>query len=255
MVGSSTKRGVVLTRRDRALLAELRSLRVVDREQAKLVGPFHSTARANARLLALTRAGYMKRTFVGTISGGRKAVYFLPGSHPQKRRGPLTAEEAFAHQLAVNAVHLAFKHTPPPGGGVSFVSWRGFDAQPVLGIPLIPDGLVELRTPAGSLAAFVEVDRGTETLRVWERKVSLYLDLASSGAFRQLLTAEHFRVLVVAETCKRRDQLQAEIKRQTTKLFWLSTTGEVDRAGIWDRVWTRPGAEGPSQLIKTLSTG
>jgi FlaA1/EpsC-like NDP-sugar epimerase len=46
-------------------------MRVVDREQAKIVAAFGSTTRANARLLALTRAGLLRRFFLGTRGGGQ----------------------------------------------------------------------------------------------------------------------------------------------------------------------------------------
>lgn len=254
-MGGSNWGGVILTDRDRQLLEELRALRVIDREQAKRIGPFQSTARANARLLALTRAGYLKRTLTGTISGGRKALYFLPGRALIIRRGPLAREEAFAHQLAVNAVHLAFTCASLPDA-VSDARWRSFDTPLAPDLPLIPDGLVEVTTSTGTLSAFVEVDRGTETRRVWERKVSLYLDLAASGAYRNHLEAEHFRVLVVADSIRRRNELAAECARQTTKLFWLAAADEVDERGSpWGPVWIRPGGGDPHQLIPTPSSG
>lgn len=248
-MGGNSTRGVILTPRDRELLAELHTLKVIDREQAKLIGPFGSTARANARLLALTRAGYLKRTIVGTIIGGRKAVYFLPGRAPGTRRGPLAREEAFGHQLAVNAVHLEFTHAAQPLREVSGASWQSFNATLAPDLPLVPDGLVEIATLAGRLSAFVEVDRGTESLRVWERKVSLYVELAVSGAHRQFTEAEHFRVLVIAETTKRRDQLRAEVARQTTKLFWLASMDEIERRGVWSPVWIRSAGGDPVQLV------
>src|SRR5437870_2932777 len=76
-MGGSSQRVVVLQPRDRKLLEELSVMRVIDREQAKTVAGFGSTTRANTRLLALTEAGYLRRSFVGTILSGRKAVYRL----------------------------------------------------------------------------------------------------------------------------------------------------------------------------------
>src|ERR1039458_886835 len=59
-------RGIVLQARDWQLLQELAVMRVVDREQAKIVAGFGSTTRANVRLLALTRAGLLRRFFLGS---------------------------------------------------------------------------------------------------------------------------------------------------------------------------------------------
>ena len=70
--------GMVIQDRDRHFLRELAVMRVIDREQAKVVAGFGSTTRANARLLALTRAGLLRRFFQGTVAGGAKALYTMP---------------------------------------------------------------------------------------------------------------------------------------------------------------------------------
>src|SRR5713226_8540806 len=69
------RRGVVLQERDNHLLRELSVMRVIDREQARVVAGFRSIMLANRRLLALTRAGLLKRFFIGTVAGGKKALY------------------------------------------------------------------------------------------------------------------------------------------------------------------------------------
>ena len=61
------RRSVVVQPRDRRLLEELATMRVIDREQAKQAAGFTSTSRVNARLLALTGAGLLRRFFIGTI--------------------------------------------------------------------------------------------------------------------------------------------------------------------------------------------
>jgi hypothetical protein len=72
MTGNNKR--LVLQPRDRRLLEELATMRVVDREQAKIVAGFGSTTRANTRLLALSRAGLLRRCFLGTTAGGSKAL-------------------------------------------------------------------------------------------------------------------------------------------------------------------------------------
>src|SRR3954462_6033382 len=59
----------LLTKRDAELLTHLGLLRIIDREQAKVLGPFGSTTRVNARLLVLARLGLLKRFFIGTRVG------------------------------------------------------------------------------------------------------------------------------------------------------------------------------------------
>lgn len=72
-------------------------MRVVDREQAIIAGGFNSTTRVNTRLLALTRAGLLRRFFLGTNAGNRKAIYALShkgaaliGATPRGRDGQET---------------------------------------------------------------------------------------------------------------------------------------------------------------------
>src|ERR1700722_11132497 len=76
-MAGNNRRGIVIQERDRQLLRELAVMRVIDREQAKGVAGFGSTHRANTRLLHLTKAGLLRRFFLGTKGGGQKALYAL----------------------------------------------------------------------------------------------------------------------------------------------------------------------------------
>src|SRR5690242_10376629 len=71
MTGNKKRGGLIVQPRDRRLFEELAVMRIVDREQAKLVAGFGSTTRANSRLLALTRSGLLRRFFLGS----RKSLY------------------------------------------------------------------------------------------------------------------------------------------------------------------------------------
>ena len=104
----------MLQERDRHLLRELGVMRVIDREQAKRVAGFRSTTRANARLLALTRAGLLRRFFLGTTASGRKAIYALsqkgsallgvPERGPRRRADETLVADFFVqHGLVVGA--------------------------------------------------------------------------------------------------------------------------------------------------------
>ena len=76
---TGNNRGIIIQDRDRHLLKELGVMRVIDREQTKVVAGFGSTTRANTRLLGLTRAGVLKRIFIGAIGSGQKALYTISG--------------------------------------------------------------------------------------------------------------------------------------------------------------------------------
>src|SRR3982751_899890 len=76
MTGSK-RRGVILQDRDRRLLSEVAVMRIIDRHAAEIIGRFGVSRRANFRLLQLTRAGLLRRFFIGSTAHGRKAVYTL----------------------------------------------------------------------------------------------------------------------------------------------------------------------------------
>src|SRR5579872_734471 len=77
MAGNRSKTSLIVQERDRRLLAEIATMRIIDRELAKVAVGFRSTTRANTRLLKLTRAGLLNRFFIGSVAAGRKAIYTL----------------------------------------------------------------------------------------------------------------------------------------------------------------------------------
>ncbi|MCZ6774155.1 MAG: replication-relaxation family protein [Proteobacteria bacterium] len=251
MTGTSL-RGLVVQQRDRRLLRELDTLRMIDREQAKVVAGFGSTTRANARLLALTRAGLLRRFFTGTIGGGRKAVYSLapkgsaligvPGKALQRISGALMVGERFLeHRMRLNQIYIAVKHRPIPSA--RFRRWISFGGVLSKAVPIIPDGYFEIETNDGIQPLFVEVDLGTESHKRWQQKIRAYLQLAMTGEFRRLFDREKFRVLVIALSNRRRKTLRASVSRLTEKIFWFSTFDLIHRDGFWSSVWLRPRGE------------
>src|ERR1039458_7378397 len=157
MTGTKThngkRRGLMVQPRDLDLLRELAVMRVADREQVKIAAGFGSTTRVNTRLLALTRAGLLRRFFLGS-GGGRKALYALsmkgaqgiqlPWGGPRGRQNEMLSADFFVqHQLSINAVYCGLKFDTIPGPRVRFVNWLDFHEQLVAGLRLIPDGSVE----------------------------------------------------------------------------------------------------------------
>lgn len=228
-----------LQERDRHLMRELETMRIVDREQAKVVGPFHSTSAANLRLLALTRAGLLKRTFIGA----NKAVYRLAmdierGLTASAEGGRISSPLFFEHQLTLNEIYLALMYRVRPDG-IDVRNWRRFSGSLAPSLPLIPDGYCEFVGNATS-SAFIEVDLGTEPQKVWERKARLYLDLATSGLFATLFGQQRFRVLVVAETERRSERIRTTITKVTDRIFWFGSIQSINRESFWAPIWLRP---------------
>jgi len=258
MTGNS--HGLVVQERDRHLLRELSVMRVIDREQAKLIAGFGSTTRANARLLALTRTGLLKRFFLGTDAGGKKALYALspkgatlvqvPCRGPRRSQDQVLATDLFSnHQLFVNEIYCTLKYRPIPGPEARFIRWVSFSEPLNGGLSLIPDGYVELSATDRLLAAFLEVDLGSESLSVWKAKVQNYLRYAVSGVFKEHFGQAQFRVLVVTNSERRMNSIRSVVANATDKIFWLSTFESIERCGFWSKLWLRPKVDERQALL------
>lgn len=248
---------IVLQPRDREFLKELSVMRVIDHAQAKAVAGFGSMDRANKRLLKLTRAGLLRRFFLGS-GGGRKALYALsekgarsvgvPLRGPRRPHGAVLVADSFVdHQLAVNALYCALKFGALPEG-TAFRRWITFGESITPELRLIPDGYVELASPTAVIAAFIEVDLGNESLRVWREKVRKYLQLAVSGAYGRLFGSERFHVLVAANSARRMESLRRAVSQETQKIFRFVTL-EVARTQFFGSVWKRPTGDLTEPLI------
>jgi len=259
-----TNARIIVQDRDRHLLRELAVLRVVDRELVKLVAGFGSTTRANARLLPLKDAGLLRRFFLGTTASGRKALYSLSKRGAELvevpyrglRRGSdetLVADIFVTHQLRINEILCTAKYRPVPIPDVRFLQWKTFYEPIDPGRSLIPDGYVEFATPLKTLAAFIEVDLGTETKSVWRRKCEAYLAYAISGNFERQFALPQFRTLVIAPSERRLSSLRVATAELTEKIFWLTTFESIAKDGFWSAIWQRPNDHHPQSLIGKLS--
>lgn len=256
MTGNRRK-GLVVQVRDYRLLAELAVMRVIDRQQAKIVAGFGSTTRANARLLALVRAGLLRRFFLGrgkslyalSEKGARLADVPLRGPR-RKQDEVLVADFFIEHQLAINDVYCAVRYGAMPTGGIRCIRWMSFHEPITKNIRLIPDGYAELGTQKEPIAAFIEVDLGHERGPVWKEKPRNYLQLALSGEFEQRFGLKRFRVLVLANSERRMHSLRKIVGAVTDKIFWFATLGAVRDQGFFAPVWYRPTGATPAHLIE-----
>ena len=260
MPGNS-RRGMILQDRDRRFLEELGTLRVVDREQAKLVAGFGSTTRVNARLLLLTRAGLLRRFFTATSIGGAKALYALtakgaqlvdvPLRGPRQRKDELLVAGYFVHhQLMINEIYCTVKYEAIPQEGIAFRRWLSFFVPIAPGLRLIPDGYVEFDTSAGGVAAFLEVDLGAEHGPVWKQKTENYLQLALRPGQESENIHRPFRVLVIANSERRLRAIRAVVSRETEKIFWFADFNTIRNRGFWAPVWLRPKDDTCRPFIK-----
>jgi len=251
---------MIIQDRDRRLLRELGTMRAIDREVAKLVAGFGSTTRTNTRLLKLTRAGLLKRFFTGTIAGGRKAVYMLsrsgaalvdvPAVGLPRRQDETVVNDLFLdHQMGINQVFCTVKFRPIPREKTQFVRWLGFHHHLSQSVPLVPDGYFELNVRGEIRPMFVEVDQGSESLRVWQRKTQLYVHLAISGEYTRIFGQRQFRTLVIAPSVRRLDAIRNKIAESTDKIFRLTTADRINTEDFWSATWFRPQGDQPEPLV------
>jgi hypothetical protein len=258
-VSGNKRIGMIVQERDRRVMSELGIMRVIDREQAGIVGSFHSVRRANARLLSMTRAGFLRRIYVAAGSFGRKALYTLspkgaslagarlPGL--PLRQSVFGASPFLLHRLAINEIYLTVKYRALPSGDMRLIRWIGFSEPLSQAIPLTPDAYFEIAGGGALKAMFLEVDLGTEAIPVWQRKTQLYVQMALSGQFTELFRQPQFRVLVVATTERRLRHIRAAIAKATDKIFWLSTSEQIKQRGFWSPIWLRPTEDTPQPLL------
>jgi hypothetical protein len=262
-MSGNDRQGIVIQERDRHFLRELGVLRVVDREQAKIVAGFGSTTRANARLLALTRAGLLRRFFLGTSGAGQKALYALslkgaqlvdmPLRAPRRRNDEaLVADFVVQHQLTVNELYCVLKYRPLNRDEFSFQRWIAFHEPLIPGVRLIPDGYAEWQTPSGVLSAFFEIDLGHEGLAIWKEKVKNYLQLALSGESERRFGQGRFRILVIAPSERRVRSIRATVAATTQKIFWFASLEAIRADGFFAPVWLRPSGDERQTFFGTL---
>jgi hypothetical protein len=252
--------GIVMQDRDRHLLQELAVMRVIDREQAKCVGGFGSTTRVNSRLLALTRAGLLRRFFIGSEAVAKKALYTLSpkgatfiGTSSQglrRRRDELSVADIFvSHQLKINEIYCLVKYGSISIPNTKFVRWVSFSEPLTSASLLIPDGYVEIASPRDFVAAFLEVDLGHESRSVWRTKVQSYLRYAVSGDFTKQRNQSQFRTLIVTNSERRMNSLRVATGELTEKIFWFTTFDLIAREGFWSPIWQRPKNEEGQPLL------
>jgi len=252
--------GMFVTPRDLALFRALALARVLDADQVATVCKFRSVRRTNRRLLKLVRAGLLRRWFIGSSTGGPKALY---GLSPQsaaligeargtlvhwKRDAVLTGNLFLTHQQAVNEMLIQVRFQPLPPDFVC-ERWTNFHEPISRSVPLMPDGYFEVRQRDTVFPMFLEMDLGTETSKAWRRKAELYLKFALGGEFERIFLVKRFQVLVVLPSTRRMEAVRETIAKRTEKLFWLSTRDQVRSEGFMAPIWLRPVGHAKVPLV------
>lgn len=238
-----------ITARDRAVLRALSTFGVLTRTQVIRLGHFRSKTRANARLKRLTDAGYLTARVQPLTAGGPALVYgpgpALDRSRHRRRRVSEGSALFLTHELGLVDLRIAF------GQHTDLRRWLTASDLTTHGLGLIPDAYVEYAIEGRVFAAFLEYDRGTESLGRLEQKIRAYLDLAFSGRFAQTFQHRFFRALFVADTAGRAATLHHTATRLTDKVIRVATRTDVIDHGPLAAIWRRPGIDHPEPLIES----
>jgi hypothetical protein len=261
MTGNKGHVGAIPQDRDRRIFSELAHLIDITSEMAVVIAPFTSLNKANIRLLELVRAGFLKRYFVGTINGGRMAIYRLaakgavligvPVRFSERKIREHIAKDLFLdHRLRVNSIFILLKYRPIPFPGVRLVRWLSFSETLSKSTGLIPDGYFELEAGGIIRPMFVEVDLGTEPLQVWMRKTQRYLEFAASGEFSKHFKQAQFRVLVITDSERRLETIRTTVARSIDRIFWFATFDSINRDSFWSPIWLRPKGDQKHEKVE-----
>lgn len=165
-------------------------------------------------------------------------------------RGLERSAESFflRHLLAVNDLWAALRYaTRDPTAPCSVASWwtekklRGLHRVAHRHAPIADSRFVLAYLDDARAHFFVEVDRGTESLRVFQDKVRRYLAYFVEGGHERDYGTSAFRVLTVVPDERRLTRLlAASAEAGANDIFLFATTGGITQHGILGSVWCTP---------------
>jgi hypothetical protein len=241
-----TGKSIVLTERDKAIVREVTRFGVLTRHQLMDLQFFRSKSRAKERLKRLVDAGYLTSRPQPLSAGGPQSVYasgpLIDDSRGARKRLTEVSDLFLVHELGLVDMHIAFERS------TTVVRWITAKDLSALSFGVVPDAYVEFEQHGLTYCAFLEYDRGTETVSRFERKTRAYVGFARSGQFDRLFHRRFFRVLVVTDTLGRLTSLSKTTARVTDRVFRFTTRAALAREGPLQSIWRRPGVSTSESL-------
>ncbi len=239
-------KSLAFTERDQAIVREVARFGVMSRDQLMRLKFFASKTRANDRLRRLVSEGHLGARRQPIPIGGPRFVY-VPGrlsvdARDARQRLSDVSDLFLIHQLGLVDIRIAFEQHS------TLSRWLPDKDLVGLSLGLVPDAYLEYEVGPLTYCAFVEYDRGTETLGRIDRKVRAYLDLAHSGRFERTFKRTFFRVLVVTDSPGRLATLSQTAAQLTDRVMRFTTLHELSHHGALASIWRRPGASRSESL-------
>lgn len=256
---------LALTERDTEITKATYRFQLLSRDQYIEAGFFGSVTAANTRLRPLVETQILQRKIMPIYPGHGSAQthYFLgkgsatvldvcPAVIAQQIRQIARWElRQVEHVRAANQVLLSFiaalRHAPD-------AELIGFRTEPelrrtFLDCDFAPDGWIDWVALGRHFNCFFEVDLHHEGLTVWREKIAKYRRYAESGGHGERFGFGGFRVLVLAKSAARIQNLR-QIASTAGRLFLFAELSSINFRNVLLPVWLPAKASPPLALTE-----
>ena len=240
-----------------------------------------SMSQTRLRLTKLYHNGYLDRVYRPVVKGSAEAIYCLDkrGADAlaaeldvdrdqvfwQGRKKPL-CQNSLEHALRVNDFRVGMSIACAKTGTVSLAGkWideqllreadqrvkvpNPSDPDRHIECPIVADGFFGLEFENGFCQFFMlEIDLGTESNRRFALKVRAYRRYLDSGKYREVFDRETLKVLVVATSPRRTENLMRTAREAGDKtMFWFTDfsqymqDGELMPEQLMSQIWRVTG--------------
>jgi hypothetical protein len=265
-----------LTARDVEILKTVAEYRIVRQDHIQTLF-FGSRSTAQYRLSHLFQHGFLARHFLPVYAGWSPTLYTLDTRGVEMLRSewqytaptwnPHVGHEFLAHTLSIADVRVAIS-LACRAVNYKLILWRSeaemkADYDRVMirlangsnqTISLIPDSYFVVETPQGRAHFFVELDRGTETLKRFAIKVLAYQAYVANGQYQKRYPTRSLRVLTVTTSPKRLAHLKTTTEQVGGgRMFWFATANDVlPEKALTAPIWHIAGETTPLALLPVL---
>jgi len=271
------KNPIALTQRDKAIILFVYENRFLRRDQIqRLFFRDTSLPACNMRLKKLYEHRFLDRLFKPVAVGSSQAVYALdkrgaqlvasmlelPLSSVNWSRDHNRVEFLFMeHTLAVSEFNVALTIGLAKRPNLKNIFYKRGDKSLITRLPdpegkkkyliVSPDAFLGIEDFGGKSYFFLEADMGTETLSRFGDKIIAYKHFWKSGKYTEVYGFKNFRVLTIAESDRRLDNLiDATRKAGGKNMFLFTTFTEINRQTPLDRIWLSPISTLPINLLE-----
>lgn len=271
-----------ITSRDLDIVRAVYEYRVLTTQQLKALF-FPSMHQAYQRLKALYDHGFIDRRFQGAAVDKMNTamLYVLDKRGAELLRGQLglaidwhptgneVSTQFLEHLVSINDVRIAVTISCQTKPNFELLHWLGdselkADYDRVMirmttgkhkTISLIPDSYFVLATPLGQSHCFLELDRGTMTVKRFKEKILAYQQYYATGVYQKRYQTRSLRVLTVTTSQIRADNLRlAAEELQVKQRFWFTALEQVySHAILFDPIWQIATQTGAYSLIDLSS--